>query len=71
MSNLTYSIDEEISVFKTEFDLLIKIAKTSNDVIEGKYYPEFRDARGGQDVLEKAHLSAVNNYREWLADGDA
>ena len=65
------SIDKEISVFKKEFVLLRKIAETSRDLIEGKSYPEFRDACGGQDVLDKKHLSAVIDYRNWLADGDA
>lgn len=59
---------EIISV--AELRLLRRIAETSNDMVKARNWAEFRDACGGQERIDNALISAVNEYKRWLMDGD-
>jgi hypothetical protein len=62
--------DREEWVYSVELHLLRKIAETSSDMVQGLRWPEFREAAGGQEKLDKAHESALDTYQQWLSDGD-
>lgn len=61
--------DKTEDVYCAELALLRRIAETSHDMIEGRYWDEFRMASGGQEKLNKAHEDAVREYKQWMADG--
>ena len=62
--------DREESVYSAELYLLRSIAETSNALVDARYWPEFMEASGGYEKLEKSHEAAVFAYRQYLADGD-
>jgi hypothetical protein len=62
--------DREETIYSAELYLLRKIAETSSDMLQGREWPEFREASGGQEKLDKAHADAVTEYEQWLAEGD-
>ena len=62
--------DREESVYSAELYLLRGIAETSSALVDARYWPEFMEASGGYEKLEKSHEAAVLAYRQYLADGD-
>jgi hypothetical protein len=62
--------DREETIYSAELYLLRKIAETSSDMLQGREWPEFREASGGQEKLDKAHADAVMNYEQWISEGD-
>ena len=62
--------DREETIYSAELYLLRRIAETSSDMLQGREWPEFREANGGQEKLDKAHAAAVTNYEQWLTEGD-
>ena len=71
MNNLMESFgDREESVYSAELYLLRSIAETSNALVDARYWPEFMEASGGYEKLEKSHEDAVFAYRQYLSDGD-
>jgi hypothetical protein len=61
--------DIETTLPAIELHMLRRIAETSHDMIAARTWPEFREATGGQDILDKAHERSVREYEEWLSDG--
>ena len=62
--------DREETIHSAELYLLRRIAETSSDMVRARSWPEFREASGGQDQLDKAHEQAVNQYEQWLSEGE-
>lgn len=62
--------DREETIYSAELFLLRRIAETSSDMVKARDWPEFRGASGGQEKLNKAHADALNEYEQWLADGE-
>lgn len=62
--------DREETIYSAELYLLRGIAETSNALVDARYWPEFMEASGGYEKLEKSHEAAVFAYRQYLADGD-
>jgi hypothetical protein len=61
--------DQEESIPCAELRLLRRIAETSSDVVRARNWEEFRQACGGQDHLEKVHAEAVQQYEQWISEG--
>ena len=61
--------DSETIICITELHLLRQIAYASRDLLKGKDWPEFTQACGGQPALEKAHIDATIQWKEWLDSG--
>ena len=62
--------DREETIYSAELYLLRRIAETSSDMVKARNWAEFRDACGGQERIDNALISAVNEYEQWLLDGD-
>lgn len=62
--------DQEEIIYSAELYLLRKIAETSSDMVKARNWPEFREARGGQEKLDAAHATALHDYECWLSDGE-
>ena len=62
--------DREETIYSAELYLLRGVAETSNALVNARYWPEFMEASGGHEKLEKSHEAAVLAYRQYLADGD-
>ncbi len=63
-------MDTEEIISGSELRLLRRIAETSNDMVKARNWAEFLDASGGQERIDNALISAVNEYEQWLLDGD-
>lgn len=63
--------DQEVLVYEEELKLLRNVAEKSSDLQKGFGWPEFRDAVGGIEKLKKEHAQVVNEYEEWMSEGDA
>ena len=62
--------DREETIYSAELYLLRRIAETSSDMVKARDWPEFREATGGQEKLDKAHADALREYEQWLSDGE-
>lgn len=58
------------SVYSAELALLRRLAETSSDLVRGREWEEFRTVCGGIEVLEKAHVEAVQAWEQWLSEAD-
>lgn len=62
--------DSEMTIYCAEAYLLGKIAETSNDLVKGREWDEFREACGGMEKLESAHAEAVHAWEQWHRDSE-
>lgn len=62
--------DREETIYSAELYLLRRIAETSSDMVKARDWEGFRVACGGQEKLDKAHADALNEYEQWLSDGE-
>lgn len=66
---MTDNDDQEL-IYSAELALLRKVAEASSDLVKAQVWQEFREANGGIEKFEKAHVDAVSAYERCLDDGD-
>ena len=62
--------DREETIYSAELYLLRRIAETGSDMVNARYWPEFREVMGGQEKLDKAHEDALREYNQWIFYGE-